>query len=431
MTGMSIDGSGDRGGPLNRVFRHRITRNAGALSIVQLVNYLVPFAVLVYLTRTLGVETYGVVAFSIGIVQLAIVVLDLGFTLSATQKISVSRDRPERVSRFIGGIFVLKAAAFTVVAMALVAYAMTTTKYSDYSALFLVILLPIFAHCFQPIWLFAAIERMGFIAAFTVLAKLCSLVLIMYLVREEADYLWVPVADGCAQAIALIVSIWFVYRVRFRISFPDRRVIAHAWRLTAGYFVSRLAATAYLSTGIVLLGLFSTPAAVAIYALAEQGYRAMQSVFFPVVQAVYPYMARERDVALLCKVAVGSVLAAFGGAIALYFFLPSLINLLFGPGWDGVVSVMNVFLVAITIHVMAIMSGHPLAISLRRARVANVSVVYGALLYAVLAGVLISTGRATPITFAILVVTAETCVLAYRAVLLWPLALSELKRGRQ
>ena len=43
---------------------HRIAKNAIALIIIQLVNYVVPLVVLLYLTRTLGVDLYGVLAFS-------------------------------------------------------------------------------------------------------------------------------------------------------------------------------------------------------------------------------------------------------------------------------------------------------------------------------------------------------------------------------
>ena len=77
---------------MKRLCQHRVIRNAGAMGVVQLVNYGSTFLVLIRLTRVLGLTTYGVVAFSVGIVQVLSIVLDLGFTLSATQHISVHRD---------------------------------------------------------------------------------------------------------------------------------------------------------------------------------------------------------------------------------------------------------------------------------------------------------------------------------------------------
>ena len=47
---------------VKKIFAHRIARNAGAVTIIQLVNYVTPLLVLVHLTKVLGVELYGVVA---------------------------------------------------------------------------------------------------------------------------------------------------------------------------------------------------------------------------------------------------------------------------------------------------------------------------------------------------------------------------------
>jgi O-antigen/teichoic acid export membrane protein len=405
---------------LKEFWGHRVTRNASALVVVQLSNYITPFLVLVYLTRTLGIETYGVVAFSISMTQMAFVVLDLGFTLSATQKISVWRDKKRVVARFIGAVFYVKSAAFLLVASVLITYAMTTEKYEDYYVLFVLSLLPLLGTCFQPVWFFSAIERMKYLTIFLVLAKVLSLVLVVTLVSDEADYFWVPIADGIAQLTAATIALVLLYRVGYHIAAPRSRDVKYVIRMTSGFFVSRLSATVYLSSGVFLLGLFSTPAAAALYALSEQIYRAIQSVFAPIVQAIYPYMAKEKDLALLGKVTLGIFGVAVAGAIVGYLVTPYVIPWLFGTAWDGIIPVVNVFLLAITIHVLTVMSGYPLAAALGRLDVANRSVVYGSVIYILGAVGLLATDRASPIAYAWLMIGAESYVLLHRALALWP-----------
>jgi polysaccharide transporter, PST family len=406
----------------NSFLRHRVTKNAMALFIVQAVSYVAPLLVLLYLTRVLGVEKYGVVAFSIGITQIGYVVLDLGFGFSATQKISVWRGRSAYLARLMGAIFCIKVAVFVVVAGAVTAYALTTAKYADHTALFLLSLLPMLGQCYQPIWFFSGIERMRYITVFTVIAKIVYVSLVFLLVSNEGDYLWVPVADGAAQIAAMVIGIGLIYRLGYRIAWPRWRDIQYTLAITRGVFVSRLAVAAYQTSGVFLLGLFSTPTVVAVYSLAEQFYRVMQQILVPVVLALYPYMAKEKNLTLLAKVAVGSTALSAAGAVAAYFAVPILLPAFFDASWSAVIPVFNVFALAITVNIMAVMSGYPLAAALGCLRVANSSVVYGALVYILLACALVLADQATPANFAWLMIIAEFYVLFHRGLALWPKA---------
>jgi polysaccharide transporter, PST family len=391
---------------------------------MQLVNYVTPFIVLLYLTRILGINVYGVVAFTVSVTQLALVVLDFGFTLSATQKIAVWRDNKPRVARLIGAVFLIKAIGLASAAIAFLLYAAFTTKYAPYAPIFVLALLPLAAQCFQPTFFFAAIERMRDIAIYTVTAKVLAVLLVVFLVKEEADYLWVPIADGTAHAIALVLAFRLLGSSGFRVARPSRRDLAYTAKMTSGFFVSRLASTAYSSTGVLLLGLAATPAAVAVYSLAEQGYRALQSVFFPITQSLYPFMAKERDLRFLARVTAGCVAVALTGAVAGFILVPRLLQWLFAPEWAGATSVIEVFLVTIVVHVLTVLAGYPLAAAVRRFDVANRSVIYGAGVYAVGAAALISTEAATPLRFAVLLTVAEAYVLVHRLAVLVPAALA-------
>jgi PST family polysaccharide transporter len=398
--------------------------------VLQVFTYLAPFLVLSYLTRVLGVETYGVVAFGISITQVGAVFVDLGFTLSATEKISVWRKNKRFVNRLIGAIFAIKCIALMLVASGICVYALNSVKYKTYSTLIILSTLSLFAQCFQPIWFFFGIERMRYITIFTIATKIAYLPLILMLVSRKSDYLWVPVADGISQVAGTAIAIYLIYQTGYGIVIPRRRDIMYAARMTSGFFVSRLAVMTYSNTGVLLLGLFLTPSATAIYALAGRLYLAMQQVFVPLVQALYPYLAKEKNVALLRKVTISCMGVAILGVVVGYATAPYLVLVLFGPAWGGVVKVLNVFFAAILIYVLNVMVGYPLAAALNRTSIANSSVVCGALVYFVGAVALLMSGRATPVLFAYLMVVAELSVLGYRGVILWPEARRALETGQ-
>lgn len=414
---------------LRRLAAHRLTRNAVALTLVQVVNYIAPFVILSRLTHVLGVTTYGVVAFSTGMMQFAVSILDLGFSLSATQKISVFRDRKLYVSRLTGAVYIIKIVTFLVGAAVIVAYAMSSEKYAGYRPIFFLSLLPLLGHTLQPLWFFSGIERMRDMTTFIVLGKLVSTALVLMMVRGESDYLWVPIADGAAQLTAAAVSIVLLYRSGYWLARPRGREIRYALRLTLGFFASRVSVTAYTGSGVLLLGLLSTPPVVALYALAEQLYRAIQSLFAPVSQSLYPYMAKEKDLGLLRRVAAVCFAVAVTGAIVGHSIAPWLITVMFGSEWVASMPILDVFLIAITVHVLTVLAGYPLAAAVDRLEVANRSVVYGAVLYVALATTIAMSGAATPRAFAWLVVLSETLVLTYRLVALLPAAQRQLRQS--
>lgn len=406
----------------HRLLEHRVLRNAGALGLVQVANYASAFLVLIHLTRVLGVSTYGVVAFAVGIVQVGSIVLDLGFSMAATPRIAVIRDDRDAVARFAGAVLVWKLAAWAFGSLIILGFAFSSAKYASHSWLIAGTTLPLLGHALQPIWLFQGIERMRFVTIFTVLAKFSFLGLVRLFVRSETDAGLVPLADGTAQIAAAAVGLLLVGRAGYRIARPTRADLAESIRMTSGFFISRLATTIQAYSGTLLLGLVAAPAMVGIFALADSLYRAMHSVFATVTHALYPYMARERDYRLLLRVTIAGVLLAAVGSVVVHFAGPHVIPPLLGEEWRAALPVLDVFLVAIVVHVVVLMVSYPLAAAVGRLDVANRVVTLSAGVQIGAVALLILAGRLTPISLAWLMVATEAYLLVHCGVLLVPLA---------
>jgi PST family polysaccharide transporter len=407
---------------VRRILDHRVLRNAGALALVQVASYASALVVLVHLTRVLGVDTYGIVAFGVGIVQVASVVLDLGFSMAATPRISVIRDDRAAVARFAGAVLAWKLVAWALGAAVILGYALTTRKYASHADLIAWTALPLLGHALQPIWLFQGLERMRFVTVFTVLARLSFVLLVLVLVQGEADARWVPVADGVAQLAAAAVGLLFIRRVGYGVSRPSRADLLMAMRLTMGFFVSRIASTIQASSGTLLLGLVASPATVGVYALAETLYRAMHAVFATLTHALYPYMARERDFALLRRITLAAVGVAGVGSLVTHFAGPLVIPPLLGEEWRAALPVLDGFLVAIVVHVVVLMITYPLAAAVGRLEVANQAVTVSAFVQGGLVAVLLSFGALTPVRLAWLMVVTEAYLLVHCGALLVPAA---------
>lgn len=414
----------------NKIKSHRLFKNASALAVMQLMNYVTPLLVLLHLTSVLGVELYGVVAFVTGIMLLCFVLMDFGYSLSATNKISLRRENKKFVSSLIASIFIVKAILFLVVIFLVLSYAMLTTKYEQHRLIIILSLLPIFFQGMLPVWFFQGIEKMKNIAIITISSKVLFLFLVLFFIKDEADYWYVPVFNGLGQFIAFSLSIYLVYLCGYTLKIPGKKQIFHALAINRGFFSSRVAVATYMQAGPVLLGLFSSPVAVAFYSLAEQLYKVMQSAISPIVQALYPYMSKEKNVRLYYKVAQVLVLCVLLGSLLGYMLSPWLVSLVFGSQWLPSVDILNVFLAAIVVHVLAVLMGYPICSALDKVQVANQSVLVGAFCYFAIFIVMYFLDVVSAISVAMLMIAAELCVLIYRAVLVIPSVSLMLKEGK-
>src|SRR4249919_3276743 len=99
-----------------------VARNAGSMFFLQVATYLLPLLLIPYLTRVLGIEKYGVVAFGLSMVQMVCVLTDFGFNLSATYRIARERDDRRAVGRLIGAVLTCKTLLLLFLCAGMLAY---------------------------------------------------------------------------------------------------------------------------------------------------------------------------------------------------------------------------------------------------------------------------------------------------------------------
>lgn len=345
--------------------------------LIQLANQILPLIMVPYLTRVLGTHLYGVVAFGLAIVNVATVVTDYGFNLSATLQISKHRDRIRYVNRIIGAVFLSKAFLLALVLPGVFIYAWASQKYSAYSVFLAFLCIPIIAQTFQPVWFFQGIERMGYIAIFTLASRVAYIALVLFFVKQQTDYFVLALLNGISQAVALGLALFLLFKAGFKPAWPGVRFTVLIARDSTQFFWSRAAFSTYTAGATLFLGLVSTANQVAYYSAADQLYRGAQSVFAPFSQALYPNMVRTRNFKLLFSVIRWSLIVAVIGTIVGIFFGARIIELIFGAAFAPSYPVLLVLLAAVCVSTPSVLLGYPLLGALGRTRTANNSVLIG------------------------------------------------------
>ncbi len=327
----------------------RVLGNFFALSIIQFANFAAPLITLPYLFRVLGPPTYGLTELARAISVYFLMLTDYGFSLSATQEISVHRDDPQKVAEVFSSVMLLKFLLLVLSAglLSLVVFAVPKLR-ADWPVYYLSFGNVVGMWLF-PIWLFQGLERMKYVPLLNVTTKTLVIVGTFVVIRHPADYLYVPLLQSAGTillGLAGLVLALGKFHLRFRV--PPVRVLAR--ELAGGWplFLSTMATTLYTTSNIALLGLLTDSRFVALYAPGDKIVRAAaDGLQMPLSQAIFPHIgrlaSRSRPAALRFTAQAAKIagLATLAISVALFVTAPY-IGAVLGPKFQAGVPVIRV-----------------------------------------------------------------------------------------
>lgn len=281
---------------------NKIVKNTIALYANNIAKMIIPLITLPYLTRVLSKDCYGTVAYVKAVMQYMQLIVDFGFLLSGTKDIVKARTDKEKMQREAGDIFaarIILACVAGAVLFLLIAFIPLLRKNTLYTLLSFFV---VFLTCFLFDFLFRGIEEMQVIAIRFVTMKSIAAVLTFVFVKNDSDILWIPVLDiiGSMVAIALVFSELRKREIRIKIS--NLNNIIRKIKESAVYFASEVATTAFSALNTLLIGIYIAEAEVADWSLCMQLVAAVQSMYTPLTNSIYPEMVRSKNINLVKRI---------------------------------------------------------------------------------------------------------------------------------
>ena len=267
-----------------------LARNVASLYGVQFANYLLPLITIPYLTRVLGVATWGLVAFAQAFGAYASIGIEYGFHLSATRAVAKNRSSTSELANLVAGVMgskLLLAAGAMLVAFFLESWIplFRANPLFLWAAVFWAV-----AQSFSMLWYYQGFERMRLVAALDVVGRAAATAGIFIMVRHPADGWKVLVLQGSGSLLSVIVATALVYR-EIPVRLPNWRLVRDTLRMGWSMFLFRSSMSLYGAGNAFILGLFASPEAVGFYAGAEKLARALMGLLVPVHQSLYPRLS--------------------------------------------------------------------------------------------------------------------------------------------
>ncbi len=331
-----------------------VISNISSLIVLQGTMYLIPLILLPYLIRVLGIENFGLLAFATATIAFFRGVVEYGFNLTGTQQISLYKNDKNKINTIFSSIiiskFLLAISCFIILCFMI----FTFDKFQSHANIFLFTFIIIFGDILFPIWFFQGIEKMKTITYIFILYKVIFIFLVILLVKEENDYILVPVFDSIGSIIAATISLILIkvnYNVTFRmIKMED---ILYQFKDSWHVFLSRISVILYTSINTFLLGLLTTNEEVGIYSIAEKIYMAIRGLMNPFVQALFPFLNRKYEESkllyykLVKKVSIVYFLILLFLSIILFTFNKELIYLIANKEISESAEILKIFAIAV------------------------------------------------------------------------------------
>ena len=328
---------------------HRLAKNAAAIFIVQMSAYAAPLLVLPYLSRVLSTEHFGLIGFATTFNFYFITLVEYGFNLTATRRIAVYSNDPEKIAQITWSVYAAKAFLTVLGFVIMVSIVLITPQLRPDLDLLCIGYLAVVGDLLFPIWLFQGLQKMENLVWRDLIAKVVSLGLVFAFVHHDYQYRWALVFQAGATVIAGLIGLITVpFVLKSSWVAPTWQETARALKEGWPVFLSMASFTLTSATSILFLQLKGGPKDVAYFLASYRLVVALRALVDPVKTAIYPHIshmaARSKEDAIFFLRKYGLLLTSpfLLASLVLLLFAPWIIKLLYGAKYAPSVPVMQI-----------------------------------------------------------------------------------------
>ena len=280
--------------------KNKIIKNTIMLYLMNFAKMVFPLLTLPYLTRVLSVNCYGNVAYVKSVMQYIQIIIDFGFLLSGTRNIILAGTQ-NKLNWEVSSIFFAKiilsmlAAVVLFIATCMIPILQENILYTWLS--FVVVFLTNFLFDF----LFRGLEKMEIITIRFVIMRGIATLLTFVFIKGDSDILWIPILDIIGSIIAIVFVIKEIQSLKIQIIITPVIEALKRLRDSAIYFFSNMATTAFMALNTVIIGIFLNSNDVAYWSVCLQISTAVQALYTPLTDGIYPHMVKTRNLRVLTK----------------------------------------------------------------------------------------------------------------------------------
>lgn len=395
--------------------KNKTLGNTIMLYIMTFAKMLFPLITLPYLTRVLSIDGYAVVSYVKSAMVYMQIIIDFGFLLSATKDIVIAGDNKKAVSKILGEtlqaklILAILAFIIIIVTCFIIPILRENLIYTvlAFISIAITILLPDF--------LFRGIEKMQAITIRFIIMRGIATALTFVVIKNDNQLLLIPVLDIIGTIAAIIWTWSEIFKLGYKPIWSEWKRALGSLRKSFVYFLSDASTTVFGALNTLLVGIYLTKTDVAYWSVVMQLIAAVQAMYSPINNGIYPHMVRERNIKLPLKILTYMMPLILCGTIFAFVTGEWWLVLISGEKYRGAVTVFRWMLPLLVLSFPSMLFGWPCLGAIDKQKEVTTSTIIAAVVQIITLVVLIMSNMFSLISIAISRLLSELILLILRA----------------
>ncbi len=273
-----------------------VFENFLSLTVLQFIIYLLPLITTPYIAKTIGIEKYGLLAFASAFCNYFVTIIDYGFNFTALREVSKMRNDIDQLNIIYSSVLFSKVFLLLLSFSIFLILVFFIPKFNETPLLFLFSFIVVINNVLYPQWFFQGIEKMKFLTILNLVIYVMYIIGVFSLVKEEGDYILLPLILGLATFIIGIYSM-LILHVRYKIRIIPIRFekILETLRGSTYVFLNQLLPNLYNNSSTFILSLFAPIASVGLFSAAQKIIGIGINIPKMFTRAFYPHLAANMN----------------------------------------------------------------------------------------------------------------------------------------
>lgn len=374
-----------------------------------------PLLTLPYLTRVLSVQSYATVAYTKSVMSYMQILVDFGFLLSGTKDIVQAYQNNTPLGKVTFEILLARIMLSIVAFSALLVMIFFIPILNRNKLFSFLAFIPVVLSVFLFDYLFRGIEKMHVIAVRFMVMRGISTLFTFIVIKDDSNILLIPLLD-IAGSLAAIVFILKELKL-LGLTAEHIKLISAFKKLktSAVYFMSNMATTAFGALNTILIGIFLQDKKIAYWSVSMQLIGAVQALYTPITEGVYPEMIKSKSADLIKKILLIFMPIVLAGSVFSFINADYILALAAGKHYTAASTVFRYLIPVLIFSFPAMLLGWPALGAINKEKQVTQSTVWTAIFQVTGIAILATTGHFNLVSVAVLRSLTELLLLGTRA----------------
>ena len=323
--------------------------NSAFLYLYNFSDYLITFFLLPFIVRALGAEEFGKIGLAQTFGILIVLIIEFGSPLVSTREIAKIKNKSNGLLKYIGEIITFKILLIPLtflITFIAISFIPIFTSNPEY---ILIVLIGSIFQGLSPVWYFQGIEKIGKIIISKIMIRLLGFVAVIFFVDNPRDG-WIFLTSismtnffVCVAMYKKMINDIGLFRL---VNFKN---LGASLKQNFHSFLISIFPVIYQNITSIMLSFFVSPLQLGVFYGMSKIYRAFNTLFGPISQAVFPIISKvsnknQIESKLLIKKYLTLIITiGILFMIIIYIFSEQIITLILGENFSSGTLLLKLF----------------------------------------------------------------------------------------